>query len=329
MCVEGTEVGFTMDNSEGNALLGDKDEDARSQIAERVGEGLSSDGLTQADRRAAEILARELVQDAIVRVRRVMAMAVRNAKDLPRDLALSIAHDVDSVACPFLAVTDVFSDDDWIQLLLTISRGARVTVAKRSPLREALAKSLSGIGDSLAAGTLIENPAAPMTRPVCETLMDRFETEVEVLDKLALRDDLVADIVVKLTTRVSDAARRKLRETYNIPDSLNPVVEETAVGAIIELLKDTSEEDLMIVVQTLQADNKLTATVLLKALEAGHSAFLEVGLEVLSGRTAAHVRSVIRRADEGAVGQLLGRADIPTALHPDFWDAIRAQRRAA
>ena len=318
-----------MDNSEDKALLGGKDEDARSQIAERVGECLSSDGLTQADRRAAEVLARELVQDAIVRVRRVLAMAVRNAKDLPRDLALSIAHDVDSVACPFLAVTDVFSDDDWMQLLLTISRGARATVAKRSPLPEALAESLSGIGDSLVAGSLVENPAAPMTRPVCETLIERFETEVEVLDKLALRDDLVADIVVTLTTRVSDAARKKLRETYSISDSLDPVAEETAVGAIIELLKNTSEEDLMIVVQTLQADNKLSPMVLLKALEAGNSLFLEVGLEVLSGRTAAHVRSVIRRADEGAVAQLLGRADIPTALHSDFWDTISAQRRAA
>ena len=85
----------------------------------------------------------------------------------------------------------------------------------------------------------------------------------------------------------------------------------------------------MVVVQTLQAENKLTPTVLLKALEAGYSDFLEVGLEVLSSRTAAHVRSVIRRADEGAVGQLLGRSDIPATMHPEFWDAIKSQRPPA
>ena len=120
-----------MDSTEVSSLVGDKDDDARVHIAERVGECLSSDDLVEADRRAAEMLARELVRDAILRVRRSLAMAVRHAKHLPRDIALSIAHDVDSVACPFLAVTDVFSDEDWMQLLLTISRGARAAVAKR------------------------------------------------------------------------------------------------------------------------------------------------------------------------------------------------------
>ena len=196
-------------------------------------------------------------------------------------------------------------------------------------MREAIAQGLSGIGDAMVVDNLIGNPDAPMTKPVCETLLDRFETEVEVLDKLAVRDDLVADIVVKLTARVSEAAREKLHRTYSIPGTLDPVVEEAAVGAIIELLKETAEEDLMIVVQTLKADNKLTPTVLLRALEAGHQNFLEIGLEVLSGRTADHVRSVVRRADEGAVAQLLGRAEIPTSMHSDFWDSINAQRLAA
>ena len=79
-----------MAKSEANALLGGKDEDARSQIAERVGERLSSDVLTKSDRRAAEILARELVQDAIVRVRRALSVAVSHAKNLPRDIALAL-----------------------------------------------------------------------------------------------------------------------------------------------------------------------------------------------------------------------------------------------
>jgi uncharacterized protein (DUF2336 family) len=322
-----------MTNTEVNALIDDKDEDARVQIATRVGECLSSEDLAQVDRRAAEILARELVQDAIVRVRQALCMAVRHARELPRDIALTIAHDIDSIACPFLAVTEIFSDEDLLQLLLTVSRGARATIAERSPMGEGLAQNLSGVGDAVVAGTLIGNPAAPMTEPVCKNLLDRFETDAEVLDKLALREDLITDIAIKLTARVSDAARDKLCRTYDIPGSvpgtLEPVVEEAAVGAIIELLKTTADDDLMIVVQTLKADGKLTPAVLLKALQAGHMTFLEVGLEVLSGRTAAHVRSVIRRADENAVGQLLGRAFIPATLHTEFWNAVHAARRAA
>ena len=248
-----------MADSEVDTMLDGKDEDARSKIADRVGERLSSDEMSQTDRRAAEILARALAKDAIVRVRRALSMTVRNAQHLPLDIGLIIAHDVDSVACPFLAVTDIFSDEDWSQLLLTISRGARATVAKRSPMQEVVAKGLSGVGDSVVAENLIENSAVPMTKAVCQTLINRFETEVGVLDKLALRDDLITDIAVQLTGRVSDAVRDKLSRTYKIPGSFDPVVEEAAIGAIVVLLKDTSEEDLMVVVQTLQAENNFSS----------------------------------------------------------------------
>ncbi|MCZ6839387.1 MAG: hypothetical protein O7G13_08920, partial [Alphaproteobacteria bacterium] len=57
---------------------------------------------------------------------------------------------------------------------------------------------------------LIENPTAPMTRSVCHTLVDRFSSEIWVLDKLASRDDLISEIAIKLTTIVSAAAREKL-----------------------------------------------------------------------------------------------------------------------
>mgnify|MGYP003992714325 CR=1 FL=1 len=47
-----------MADSEVDTMLDGKDEDARSKIADRVGERLSSDEMSQTDRRAAEILAR-------------------------------------------------------------------------------------------------------------------------------------------------------------------------------------------------------------------------------------------------------------------------------
>ena len=81
------------------SLLTGKEEDARIQIAGRVGDSLSVDDLATADRRAAELLARALADDAIENVRVALSKAIARAKHLPRDLALKLAHDVDSVAC--------------------------------------------------------------------------------------------------------------------------------------------------------------------------------------------------------------------------------------
>lgn len=72
--------------------------------------------MTEADRRAAEELAAALARDALDRVREALAVSVRNADHLPRAVALRIAHDIDSVACPFLEFTQVFSESDWEQL---------------------------------------------------------------------------------------------------------------------------------------------------------------------------------------------------------------------
>ncbi len=71
------------------SLLTGKEEDARIQIAGRVGDSLSVDDLATADRRAAELLARALADDAIENVRVALSKAIARAKHLPRDLALS------------------------------------------------------------------------------------------------------------------------------------------------------------------------------------------------------------------------------------------------
>ena len=123
---------------------------------------------------------------------------------------MMLAHDVDSVACPFLEVTDVFTDADWQSLVLTISRNARITVAQRESMPEPLALSLAEIGDSVVGETLVENAATPMTALVCDTLLRRFDSEIWVLDKMAARDDLLAEVVTRLTLKVSATAREKL-----------------------------------------------------------------------------------------------------------------------
>jgi len=308
-------------------LLNGKDEDARAQIARRTGRCLGENMLSGTDRIAAEVLAHRLAEDAIERVRCELSKAIRTARHLPRDLALKLAHDVDSVACPFLEVTEVFSDGDWQQLLLTISRNARVAVARRASMSETLAQSLAESADTVIAETLVENPMAPMTRSVCHVLVDRFASEAWVLDKLALRNDLIAGIAVKLTTHVSDAARAKLAKTYKLQDFTEPFALEAEITAILQVVKKTSVEDITAVVETLKLEGKLAPLLLLAALREPQLEFLEVALSLTARRSLEHVRSVLCRADRAAVTELLNRARIPAVLHDDFWTGIEIVRR--
>tara|TARA_R110002126_G_scaffold21747_21_gene78309 strand:- start:3824 stop:4786 length:963 start_codon:yes stop_codon:yes gene_type:complete len=309
-----------------NVLLTDLDDDARMHVAQRAGARLADELQSPADRQAAEFLAQTLARDAIERVRAELSKAIRHASHLPRDLALMMAHDVDSVACPFLEVTEVFTDTDWQSLVLTISRSARIAVAKRVSMSERLAMSLAELGDSVVAETLAENPNAPMGGAVCDILLDRFTSEIWVIDKLADRDDLMGDIVARLTTRVSAAAREKLAATYGKDDFTAPVAADAETGAILKTMKPLSTKDLIAAAKTLHREKRLTPFLLLAALQERETAFLEIALSVVSGRSLAHVRSVFSRADETTVRGLLGKAGVPAAMQDDFWTGIEENR---
>lgn len=302
------------------------DDDGRVQIAGRVGSVLAEDATPVADRRAAELLAQDLAKDAIERVRSALSDAIKHASHLPRPLAMMLAHDVDSVACPFLEVTDVFSDTDWQSLILTISRNARISVARRASLPDSLALSLAEMGDSVVAETLVSNAATPMNVAVCDTLLQRFESEIWVLDKMAEREDLLADIVTRLVLKVSAAAQAKLAAAYQMEDFTAPVAAEAESAAVLKTVATLSRKDLVGAAETLHAGQRLTPFLLLDALRDGQLAFLEAALSVISSRSIEHVRSVLERADATTVAGLLETAGVPATMLDDFRTGIEAVR---
>ncbi|MGF1609261.1 MAG: DUF2336 domain-containing protein [Kiloniellales bacterium] len=307
-------------------LLEGKSENARVRIACHVGESLSLDDLPAAERLAAEALARCLVEDAIEQVRLALSKAVRHAKHLPGDIALKIAHDVDSVACPFLETTEVFSESEWQQLVLTISQNALVAVARRASMSEGLALAISEVGDSAVAEVLVENPAAPMTPAACHALIERFGDSIGVLDKLAQRDGLAAEIAITLYSNVSEAARKKLAQAYKLVDYTDLIAGEAEQAAVFELIRKAPVSQLPAISQCLQRDGKLSHLFLLDALRAGLVTFFGVALSVSTTVRSESIQSTIQHGGSASVIQLLREAGIPRPVHDAFWDALQSAR---
>jgi uncharacterized protein (DUF2336 family) len=309
------------------SLIEGKDDNERELLAKKVGKQLTVDNLPKADQRAAELVATALADDVIEQVRCALSLAVRQAKYLPRPLALKLAHDVDSVSCPFLEVTDVFSDSDWQQLMLTITPHARASVARRSNLTEAQAIALAELGNSTAAEALVENPAAPMTKPVCHTLMDRFSSQVWILDKLAFRDDLLTEIAIDLTRMVSAALREKLVNTYKLPGYTDQLADVAELGALLQIVSKAPNDDLINVAGKLNNMQKLTPALLLKALEENHSAFVIAAISVLAGQGMELVQRTVFQSKPDELNQLCTEANIPAPLHQIFCDGFTELRR--
>ena len=132
-------------------------------------------------------------------------------------------------------------------------------------MNDGLACLLAEMGDSVVAETLIENPHAPMSAAVCDVLLDRFAPEIWVIDKLADRDDLLADIVVRLLSQVSAAAREKLAATYMRDDLTDSLAMDAETAALLDSIKSLTTTDLVAAAETLHGNNRLTLHLLLAA----------------------------------------------------------------
>ena len=313
-----------MPNFDHSLLLSNKSENALVRIAQRTGYCLAKDTISESDRRAAEQIARILAREAVERVRCELSKAIRHSKYLPRDLAMMLAHDVDSVSCPFLEVTEVFSDSDWKSLVLTIGRSTMVAVARRISINESLALSLAEMGDIPVVETLLENPVTPMDGSVGHVILDRFSSNSRILEKLGQRDDLIADAVVRMTKIITAAAREKIATKYNARDFTHPVIAEAETASILEAVENVSVKNLIPVAVNLQCEGSLKPLLVLSALKKRKLGFLVAALSVMTGHDVGYVARVL---EGGALDQLillLKKAHIPGELHTGFWNEVGA-----
>ena len=69
-------------------------------------------GVREEDRQAASEVLRLMALDAAELVRRALAVTLKTSRELPRDVAVRLAHDVESVATPVLTFSPVLTDED-------------------------------------------------------------------------------------------------------------------------------------------------------------------------------------------------------------------------
>jgi len=303
------------------SMLQGKSVEERCRIAARLGPMFDPDH-PSADARAAEELARFLVEDAVVLVREALAQGVRHSRFLPKPLAKRIAHDIETVAGPFLEVTEVFSDEELQALAITVAEHARSAIARRTAVSEQLAHSLAEVGGPDTARTLLGNKGAQLGGISLRLLYERFEHEASVLEQMTGRPELPLDVVENLFSRVSRAASRKLSETYGVPDFTEPLIAEARSNALLRALRDAPSRSLASFVQGLDGRNELCPLLILRALRGGHVEFFEMAMATRADIPIENVRKLMRQGGALATAKLSQKAGIPAYLRESYRDAV-------
>ncbi len=288
--------------------------------------GQFDDALGVQEMRLAEEIFRLMVRDAEVRVREALSANLKSNPRLPHDVAIALAKDVDSVALPMLSASEVLTPDDLMQIVASQGTPTRLdAIAGRPQVDERLSAAIvqAGVntGNEGVVAKLLANPGAAFTEPTLHTVVDRFGDSEAVQTPLVGRDVLPVTIAERLVTRVADHLRTHLLDKHKIsPEVATDLVLHSRERATVGLAFGASEESLMALARQLAEKNRLSASLVLRAICMGNLRFFEHAVATLARVPVANARVLIH--DRGGLGfkTLWAKAGLPETYVP----AVRA-----
>src|SRR6476660_3123526 len=102
-------------------------EDERAAAAHKLCRRIDA-GISDEEREAAHDVLRLMAADAAELVRRALAVTLKTSTILPRDVAMKLAADVESVAVPLLNHSPVFSDEDLCEIVRAMGEVKQLAV---------------------------------------------------------------------------------------------------------------------------------------------------------------------------------------------------------
>jgi uncharacterized protein (DUF2336 family) len=294
-------------------------EDERAAAAHKLCRRIEK-GVDEAEREAAHQVLRIMAEDAAELVRRALAVTLKNSPDLPRDVAMRLAQDVDSIAMPVLAHSPVFTDDDLAAIVRASGELKQVAVARRQTLSETVTGALAECAGEEAVKIACANDNAAFSEQSLKAAVDRFPKSQSVATAIAYRQVLPLSIAEKLVALVSDAVREHLMNRHALsPETAMRIALGARERATVDLVDQAARaSDLRAFAAHLNQQKRLTPSLLLRALVYGNMAFFEWGVAELSG--VPHRRAWLMIHDAGPLGlrAVYERAGLPVRLFPAF-----------
>lgn len=300
-------------------LLSDPSEDARAEVAAKVARQFNEVELLPRERELAHEILGYLVHDVAVSVRESLSRCLTDNPAAPRNIVLQLARDIDQVAIPVLERSPVLTDEDLVGLVYYGSPAKQCAIAGRAEVGAPVSEAIAHRGDRQAVLTLVHNSGAVINEAAATILAKRYGEDADVAAPLVKRGELPALLVERLIAMISEQIRDYLVEHHEVDRRVAATLEEqTRERTTADTIQRTGQTDLRALTQQLAANNRLTATLILRAACAGEIRFVEAAFAELTSVPDERIWRLIH--DVGALGfrAVYARAGMPEALYPAF-----------
>lgn len=297
-------------------LSGDGDTDVRVELARKVGRLLPN--LDPAEKGLAyqqtmELLAR-LAADNFVHVRAMLAEEIKSLKNIPQELVMQLARDVEEiVAAPILEYSPLLSDRDLIDIVASArAQGAVAAVARRRGLSEDVSAAIVATLDVPAVTALLANKDARVREESLEELVSHAEEHLDWHAPLVARTDLPIRLIRRIAGFVSSALIEQLAQRQGLEENLRTdLVRAMRMRLEKEDFGTHGENKVRGEVLKVHEAGALDDVFVETAVEAGQRETVVEALALLAGATRVSVEKILASRGAKAVTALAWRAGLP------------------
>lgn len=315
-------------------LTKDSNTDIRSDLAvklARITPHLPSDQrqkLYQLTEEALGILA----HDQVLRVRQILADALKDVANAPRSVIKQLASDKElSIAEPILICSPVLSEKDLLQIISSDPiQGALAAIAQREEVSENLADIIIKDGDSEAVTYLLKNHRSAISERDLDRIVEQAEKVEEWHEPLVSRPILSPNSICRLATFVAMNLLDKLQDRMDMNDETLVAVAQTVESRIA---KESEEEDAQVEEQDKEAHaleeakrlmraGALTQEVIEDALAAGNRTFIMASVSLLAKIDYEFVMNTLTKKNPQEIVALCWKADLSAHMAQQFQTQI-------
>ena len=278
------------------------DETVRAIAAQRVCRDIRSKILSDEERKFARELLKHISEDSAEMVRRALAVTLKNSPKLPRDIALRLSADIESIAVPVLIHSPVFTDEDLVEILKSKAAAKIVAVAKRVSVSDHVARAIIRFGDSRAVAEVAANDGALISEETASEMLDIYKNDDLIAQSMISRRDLPPKIVEKMITLVSEDVAVQITKRHAVsPELAIELATHSRERATLDFIDQSwVSKDLRGLVTRIHAEGRLSTSLLIRAICSGQMRFAEHSLAVLSG-VSVH-KAILMIHDGGPFG---------------------------
>jgi len=298
------------------------DEAVRAIAAQRVCRDIRSKTLSDEERKFARKLLKHIAEDSAEMVRRALAVTLKNSPKLPRDVAVKLSGDIETIAVPVLTHSPVFTDDDLVEILKSKAAAKIIAVAKRVSVSDHVARAIIRFGDSRAVAEVAANDGALISEETASAMLDIYKNDALIAQSMISRRDLPPKIVEKMITLVSEDVAVQLTKRHSIPvDLAIDLATRSRERATLDFIDQSwVSKDLKGLVVRIHGEGRLTTSLLIRAICSGQMRFAEQALAILSGVSVQ--KAVLMIHDGGPFG--LKALCLRAGLNENMAQIIRA-----